>query len=214
MLGRCSCSPLAVSEGLDAVWSGHVGDTDMWVCSRWGHFTCGSTVCAATLHVGLQLVGVTLHASLQLVGFTLHVGLQSVGHFGVVTFISLFATRLLLMIGGSGQLKDLPLIGGGGQLKYLPLIGGGGQLKYLPLIGGGGQLKYLSSLIVRAALCVCVCEREREVLVFLTLCKRLYHITVTHTVCTSEMYCNVICHITYVLDIQLCFCSAITCTFM
>ena len=99
-----------------------VGSLYVWVHSRWG----GSTVGGVTLHVGLQSVGVNLHASLQSVGVTLHVGLQSVGHFGVVTFVSLFATCLLLMIGGSGQLKDLPLIGGGGQLKALPLIGGGG----------------------------------------------------------------------------------------
>ena len=65
------------------------------------------------------------------------------------------------MIGGGGQLKDLPLIGGDGQLKDLPLIGGGGQQKDLPLIGGDGQVKDLSSLIVRAAMCVCVCVRER-----------------------------------------------------
>ena len=57
---------------------------------------------------------------------TCKVTFKSVGHFGVVTFVSLFATRLLLMTGGGGQLKDLPLIGGGGQLKALPLIGGGG----------------------------------------------------------------------------------------
>ena len=45
---------------------------------------------------------------------TCKVTFNSVGHFGVFTFVSLFATRLLLMTGGGGQLKDLPLIGGGG----------------------------------------------------------------------------------------------------